>query len=99
MRLSENTARLIVDLAKHHFHENVNVYLFGSRADDDKHGGDIDLYIEGYSVSEPVKSKLAFKVALCDVIGEQKIDVVFHDLALPLQPIHEIALAEGIKLN
>ncbi len=99
MRLAQHTINTIVDLAKRYFHDDVDIYLFGSRVDDNKHGGDIDLYIESSSVIEPVRSKLAFKVALYDVIGEQKIDVVFHDKSLQLKPIHEIALSEGIKLN
>ncbi|MBM7072118.1 nucleotidyltransferase domain-containing protein [Shewanella sp. 202IG2-18] len=99
MRLTESTVDAIIELARKHFHDDVDIYLFGSRVDDSKHGGDIDLYIASSSVSEPVRSKLAFKVALCNIIGEQKVDVVFHDKNLMLKPIHEIALSEGIKLT
>ena len=99
MRLEDDVIESIVQLVKRHFHNDADVYLFGSRVDDTKYGGDIDLYIESCSVRYPVKSKIAFKLALYEVIGEQKIDVVFHDKNLPLQPIHEIALSEGIKLN
>ncbi len=99
MRLAKSTIDSIIELAKKYFHDDVDIYLFGSRVDDSKHGGDIDLYIASSSVTEPVRSKLAFKVALYGVIGEQKVDVVFHDKSLMLKPIHEIALSEGIKLT
>lgn len=35
------------------------IYLFGSRVDDDKKGGDIDLYIEA-SIPVEMESKLKF---------------------------------------
>jgi predicted nucleotidyltransferase len=56
-----------------------SVYLFGSRVDDSKRGGDIDLYIEPanpLSSRELLEKKIRFKLKLYDAIGEQKIDVV-----------------------
>ncbi|MHB1545668.1 MAG: nucleotidyltransferase family protein [bacterium] len=46
MRLSAEEAKIIKNLAVKYFGANSNIYLFGSRADDKKRGGDIDLYIE-----------------------------------------------------
>ncbi|BCN92744.1 hypothetical protein THMIRHAM_05290 [Thiomicrorhabdus immobilis] len=58
------------------------VILFGSRVDDNKKGGDIDLYV---SASEPIndlfKLKLKFLVDLKSKIGEQKIDLVLEPFA------------------
>ena len=59
--------------------ENGKVYLFGSRVDDLKRGGDIDLYIELESqlpIKEEMHLKSKFRLALYELIGEQKIDVV-----------------------
>ena len=55
-----------------------HVWLFGSRVDDDKKGGDIDLYIEP-EIQDPDKlidAKLIFLVEIHRVLGEQKIDLV-----------------------
>jgi uncharacterized protein len=53
---------------------NAKIYLFGSRADDSKRGGDIDLLILSNKVS--VSDKIDIKLALFDRIGERKIDIV-----------------------
>jgi predicted nucleotidyltransferase len=52
------------------------IYLFGSRVDDTKRGGDIDLYIIPSSRDALTSKKIEFLVALKQKIGEQKIDVV-----------------------
>ena len=46
MRLSETERKAIKAALKKHFDATARVYLFGSRTDDQKRGGDIDLYIE-----------------------------------------------------
>jgi len=51
------------------------VYLFGSRIDNSKKGGDIDLYLV---VENPtLKNKLKFLAKIKKKLGDQKIDVVF----------------------
>jgi len=58
------------------------VILFGSRVDDQKKGGDIDLFIQP---SEPMSDlfvrKIQFLSALKKAIGEQKIDLVLSPFA------------------
>jgi predicted nucleotidyltransferase len=46
MRLTEKQIEIIRDGVFKHFGEKSAVYLFGSRVDDTKKGGDIDLLIE-----------------------------------------------------
>jgi len=53
------------------------IYLFGSRVDDRRRGGDIDLYIRTPEQKNLVRKKIDFLVKLKREIGEQKIDVVF----------------------
>ncbi len=56
------------------------IYLFGSRVDDSKKGGDIDLYIEldgSLDAKTLLDKKIEFKLKLYNKIGEQKIDIVF----------------------
>jgi predicted nucleotidyltransferase len=43
MRLSSFEIASIVELVKKHFANNAEVYLFGSRVNDELKGGDIDL--------------------------------------------------------
>jgi predicted nucleotidyltransferase len=77
MRLSDDEIKTIKKLALDHFGPGVKVYLFGSRTDDRKKGGDIDLFIT-HSNKEQLNSrkKLGFLTDLILKIGEQKIDVV-----------------------
>ncbi|WP_417529272.1 nucleotidyltransferase domain-containing protein [Marinomonas shanghaiensis] len=57
--------------------ETGEVFLFGSRVDDAKKGGDIDLYIRPSPLFEDVfAKKIDFLVTLKQVIGEQKVDVL-----------------------
>lgn len=71
-----------------------DVYLFGSRVDDNKKGGDIDLLI--FSTKIARKEKRRIKTKLYDMLGEQKIDIVVaKDLS---SPFVRIAFKEGIKL-
>jgi predicted nucleotidyltransferase len=106
MRLSEREIISIVDPVKLHFSSSAKVWLFGSRCNDNKRGGDIDLYLEGQrakgkgqDIDSPLHKRILLKIALQDLLGEQKIDLVYHDLSLPIQPIHEIAKTEGILLG
>jgi len=70
------------------------VYLFGSRTDDSKRGGDIDLLL--LSPRLGYKEKRAIRMDLHRLLGEQKIDIVIAED--DCKPFVKIALAEGIKL-
>ena len=71
------------------------VFLFGSRVDDTKKGGDIDLYIKSPTGSD-LAHKVRFLIAIEEKIGEQKIDVVF---ALDkTRPIEQQAILNGVLL-
>ncbi len=54
------------------------IYLFGSRVDDSKKGGDIDLYIVTPNQENLFMKKIKFLAKVKKEIGEQKIDVVFN---------------------
>lgn len=78
MRLSKEETIAIKNIIYQYDHE-AKVFLFGSRVYDDLKGGDIDLLI----VSEKLtaRSKRQIKLALYDVLGEQKIDLVLANKA------------------
>lgn len=78
MRLSQFEIEAIHSIAKKYFGSDAQVFLFGSRVDDDKKGGDIDLFIstnEMYLLT--LETKIQFLAELKSQIGDQKIDVVF----------------------
>ena len=84
-----------------HFLKNDHLWIFGSRADLSRRGGDIDLYIETNAQDERVamRMKTEFLGELEDKIGEQKIDCVLNMLNFPYSlPIHKIAKQEGVLL-
>lgn len=89
---------MIKSLAKKHFGGNADVYIFGSRADDNKKGGDIDLYITAeIPMPEIIRRKISLLTDLEKAIGEQKIDVVINNHSKQ-NPIYEIAETQGVKL-
>ena len=97
MRLSEFQIELIKNLSHRFFGKNAKVYLFGSRADDNKKGGDIDIYIETDIKENVFDKKIGMLVELEKKIGQRKIDLVVNNFANHL-PIYEIAKKEGIIL-
>ena len=76
-----------------------NIYLFGSRVDDKKRGGDIDLYIDlknSLNFTTIFDKKIEFLGQIQAKIGEQKIDVIISKDKN--RPIEQEALNNGIKL-
>ena len=73
MRISEEERQAIIN-AILKFDENAEIHLFGSRLDDSKKGGDIDILIK----SDVVNKKMLFLIEeeLFNHIDEQKLDFV-----------------------
>ncbi|MEA3352456.1 MAG: nucleotidyltransferase domain-containing protein [Campylobacterota bacterium] len=95
MRLSKN----YIDTFKEKFTElfgEGEIYLFGSRVDDSKKGGDIDLYLKVEDHSNLFEKKIKFLSRVKRELGEQKIDIVFNEDKNRL--IEQEALKWGIKL-
>jgi predicted nucleotidyltransferase len=94
MRLSDGERNAIVS-AVLRYDANAQVYLFGSRADDSKKGGDIDLLVWSASIGSEERRRI--RRAICDTIGEQKIDIlVAADLSNPLV---RVAQRSGVLLQ
>ena len=74
--------------------EDANVYLFGSRVDDTKKGGDIDLLIMSHKLTQ--ENKRTIKIKLYEMLGEQKIDIVL--AADDTDPFVKLALETGVRL-
>jgi len=74
-------------------------WLFGSRADDGKRGGDIDLMIETDAVLPnrvAVLCQLEGRLAM--TLGDRKIDILLKDARTPEAPIHRAAREQGVLL-
>ncbi len=74
VRLSSELVNLILDYVCQ-IDEKAEVFIFGSRADLSKKGGDIDIFILSEKFSFQNRRELKFKME--DMIGEQKIDIVY----------------------
>lgn len=78
MRLSKLQIDIIIKLARKYFGQETTVSLFGSRTDDRKKGGDIDLLIKNNDETTlTLETKIHFLAELKTKIGDRKIDVVF----------------------
>ncbi len=78
--------------------QNSRVWLFGSRVDDAKKGGDIDLYIEIDNQDLILDCKLKLLSFFELKLGEQKIDILIRSLDRPMTAMHDIAKSTGIEL-
>ena len=78
MRLSKNYRESIKTVFSSVFGDGT-VYLFGSRVDDEKKGGDIDLYMELENKQNLFAKKIKFLARLKRKIESQKIDVIFNE--------------------
>jgi predicted nucleotidyltransferase len=95
MRLSQKYISVIKEKFKEFFEEG-DIYLFGSRVDDDKKGGDIDLYLCVKNHDNLFEKKLKFLSRVKRELGDQKIDIVFNTDKSRL--IEQEAEKWGIKL-
>ena len=95
MRLSQK----YIEVFKRNFHEffiDGDIFLFGSRTDDSKKGGDIDLYFVLLDHQNLFEKKIKFLSRVKRELGEQKIDIVFNRDKTRL--IEKEAIKWGIKL-
>ena len=95
MRLSKKYK----DTIKKYFYQfftDGRVYLFGSRVDDSKKGGDIDLYLVVSNFDNLFEKKIKFLSRIKRELGEQKIDIVFNKDSTRL--IEKEAIKWGIQL-
>ncbi|MBF0161332.1 MAG: nucleotidyltransferase domain-containing protein [Magnetococcales bacterium] len=101
MRLTPVQIAVFKQLTREIFGPQAQVWLFGSRTDDQRRGGDIDLYICGYTqTSKEIWDAInRFAVQAQLKLGEQRIDVVAAPAAdeTPLL-IHRVAAETGILL-
>ncbi len=101
MRLTEYEVAAIKKVVRAHFGPDAKIFLFGSRVDDAKKGGDIDLLVEYSSQgSDVVKRKLQTIAELQLALGDQKIDIVttYRDFRPDDRLIVKKARETGVRL-
>ena len=96
MRITENEKNVIIDAVKS-ADPGAKVWLFGSRADDSKKGGDIDIAIFSEKLSKDVMKEIQVRRFICNRIGEQKIDIVTSSDGK--EAFFRLAVEEGVELN
>lgn len=74
------------------------IILFGSRVDDARKGGDIDLYVETDIQKKLLKRKASILSKLWERIGVQRIDIILKPRSANMSAIHREAKKSGIHL-
>jgi predicted nucleotidyltransferase len=75
------------------------VILFGSRIDDDKRGGDLDLLVElPHAIENPAWLAAQLSAKISRLMDGRSIDVLLSAPNLMSLPIHEQAKSTGVQL-
>lgn len=98
MRLTTRERTIIVQTIAATFGQEAKLWLFGSRVDDNKRGGDIDLYVETTESSQMLQKRMAVMATLQMQLGDQKIDLLVRSLTEEEKSIHRIAKQTGVRL-
>ncbi|HLD95563.1 MAG TPA: nucleotidyltransferase domain-containing protein [Alphaproteobacteria bacterium] len=100
MRLTKSEQEIIVEIFSTIFEKNDKLWLFGSRTDDTKKGGDIDLMVETLCTDSSLlfEKKMSFLVELKWKLGDQKIDFLTKTPTSSNQLLDHI-IKTGIRLK
>ena len=100
MRLRDDEIRIIREEVARAFGPEATVRLFGSRVDDARRGGDIDLYVEAPGDERTrLEQEGRLLHALLTRLGDQRIDIVTAPPGGKGRSIDEVARAEGLALG
>ncbi len=94
MRLSSQDRHLIKQTI-YQLDPQAQVYLFGSRVDDNKKGGDIDLLVLSKHLGFTAQRQI--KLKLYEFMGEQKIDLIIAP-ETSADPFVQLVLEEAVLL-
>lgn len=103
MRMTPQQAEILRMFAHRHFGEDAVLWLFGSRVDDSKKGGDYDFLVETNlsDADEIIEHKIALLAELQGTIQfeDEKIDIIVKRRASTFEmPIYQIAKHEGVRI-
>jgi hypothetical protein len=101
MRLSDFELETLKRAAIESFGSDVRLRLFGSRTDDTRKGGDIDLLVDTMQTDPTAiaQSHTRFLASVYSLLGEQKLDLLIdYPGRQHRPPILDIARREGVEL-
>ena len=98
MRLTSAEVSAIKVAARSAFGDTAVVRLFGSRVDDSRRGGDIDLHVEVDPPFDLDARRHEFIERLFARIDAQRVDVIATVRGESARPIEQIAYRDGIIL-
>jgi predicted nucleotidyltransferase len=93
MRITDTEKQVLIDVIKKADSDAV-LRLFGSRTDDTKKGGDIDIAILSPKID--LMTKIQIRREILDKIGEQKIDIIVSKNGS--EPFFRLAQETGIRI-
>lgn len=103
MRMTPQQAEIVRVFAHRHFGEDAAVWLFGSRTDDGKKGGDYDFLVET-SLDQPdniIEHKIAMVAELqsTSTFEDEKIDLIVKRRNSSFDmPVYVVVKKEGVRL-
>ena len=99
MRLDPATLATLVAEIRVVYGSDAEIWLFGSRTNDQAKGGDIDLYVETSDDFSVLDRYLECRRRLFRLFGDRKIDLIIRPRGREPSPIERIARKTGIKLS
>ena len=96
VRLREREV-LTIKKAITEFDPEAEIFIFGSRADLSKKGGDIDILVLSDRIGWRERRKI--RIALIKELGDRKIDLIVSQKDEIEEPIVKLALEEGVKVK
>lgn len=98
MRLTEQQIAAIKAAAAEAFGVDSVVRLFGSRVDDTRRGGDIDLYVETAPDVADADHEVRFRALIWKALDEEQIDIVVAARGQTNRWVDRAARREGVIL-
>ncbi len=99
MRLDPEIVPRLVAEMRQVYGADADIWLFGSRTDDNAKGGDIDLYVETAEGINQLDRLIESRGRLFRLFGERKIDLLVRARNREPSPIERIARKTGVKLS
>ena len=103
MRITPEQLKIFSTYARRYFGEDAKIWLFGSRVDDGKKGGDYDFLVETslLDANEIIQSKIVLLTKLQGTaqFEDEKIDIVVKRRSGTFDmPIYQVAMQDGVRI-